>query len=61
MEGRQLQERQDIGDGWFTEWEPCSDQPNLDTDKEWRAYVMKLNKEAKAENSRLRFRSVEVE
>ncbi len=58
---RQLQERQDIGDGWFTEWEPCWDQPNLDTDKEWRAYVAKLNREAKLERSRLRYRSVELD
>lgn len=61
VEMRQLQEQQVIGDGWTTEWEPCIDQPRLDTDKEWRAHVTKLNKEQKSTGSNLRYRSVEID
>lgn len=57
---RRFEERMDIGDGSFTEWEPVS-KPAPCPDKDALKIVRAYNKRAKAEGSYLRIRSVEID
>jgi len=66
MMGRILEERQLLGDGWKTEWEPArlpdsvpTALANPNTEKEWRALVRYLNDRMKREGNNIQYRSVE--
>ena len=69
---RRLEQRQELGDGWHTEWEPAELPQegrrgtaarifNLDTDAGWSRMVRELNVIEKAEGSNIRWRSVTCE